>query len=86
MEQQAQQQRKELFKEKVVAKDRTYFFDVKEAKNGGRYLTINEAKKVGDKNEYRRILIFENQIPAFTEGFKKVYNFLVDAEKVAASK
>ena len=75
-----QQPRKELFKEKVVAKDRTYFFDVKEASNGNRYLVINEAKKVGDKNEYSRILVFENQIPAFTEGFRKVYNFLQETE------
>ena len=76
-----QQPRKELFKEKVVAKSRTYFFDVKEALNGTRYLVINEAKKVGDKNEYSRIMIFEDQIPAFTEGFKKVYNFLYEPEK-----
>jgi len=75
---------KELFKEKVTAGSRTYFFDVKEALNGSKYLTINEAKKVGDKNEYNRILIFENQIPAFTEGFKKVYNFLKEADKVEA--
>ena len=84
MEQQQkdQQPRKELFKEKVVTKSRTYFFDVKEAMNGSKYLVINEAKKVGDKNEYSRIMVFEDQIPAFTEGFKKVYNFLQEAEKV----
>lgn len=82
MEQQTkdQQPRKELFKEKVTAGSRTYFFDVKESLNGSKYLTINEAKKVGDKNEYNRIMIFENQIPAFTEGFKKVYNFMKEAE------
>ncbi len=79
-----QQPRKELFKEKVIAGSRTYFFDVKEASNGNRYLVINESKKVGDKNEYSRIMIFENQIPAFTEGFKKVYNFLNEGEKVEA--
>jgi hypothetical protein len=79
-----QQPRKELFKEKVVTKSRTYFFDVKEALNGSKYLVMSEAKKVGDKNEYSRIMIFEDQIPAFTEGFKKVYNFLKEAEKVEA--
>ena len=86
MEQQKkdQQQRKELFKEKVTAGSRTYFFDIKEATNGSRYLTINESKKVGDKNEYNRIFVFEDQMSAFTEGFKKVYNFLNEASKVAA--
>jgi len=81
MEQQQQPPRKELFKEKVVTKSRTYFFDVREAMNGSRYLVLSEAKKVGDKNEYSRIMIFEDQIPAFTEGFKKVYNFLNEGEK-----
>jgi hypothetical protein len=78
------QHNKELFKEKVVLKNRTYFFDVKEALNGSKYLTINESRKVGDKNEYNRIMIFEDQIPAFTEGFKKVYNFLTEPEKAKA--
>ncbi|MDP4220512.1 MAG: DUF3276 family protein [Bacteroidota bacterium] len=83
MEQQ-QQAKKELFKEKVTAGSRTYFFDVKEALNGSKYLTVSEAKKVGDKNEYNRIMIFENQIEPFTEAFRKVYNFLVEAEKAGA--
>jgi len=85
MEQQTkdQQPRKELFKERVNAKDRTYFFDVKEATNGSKYLTINESRRVGDKNEYSRILVFEDHMPAFTEGFKKVYNFLTEAENRA---
>ena len=51
--------------------------------NGSKYLTINESRRVGDKNEYSRILVFEDHMPAFTEGFKKVYNFLAEAENRA---
>ena len=78
------QHNKELFKERVVTKNKTYFFDVKEALNGSKYLTVSEARKVGDKNEYSRIMIFEDQMPAFTEGFKKVYLYLKESEKVEA--
>ncbi|HEY6172563.1 MAG TPA: DUF3276 family protein [Candidatus Kapabacteria bacterium] len=74
------EQKKELFKERVNAKDRTYFFDVKESVKGTKYLTINESKKVGDKFEHNRIFIFEDQIPAFTDGFMKVYEFLKPKE------
>ncbi len=79
------EQKKELFKEKVLAGSRTYFFDVKEASNGAKYITINEARKNGDKNEYNRIMIFEDQFVAFTGGFKKVYEFLKPKEVAAQS-
>jgi hypothetical protein len=68
--------KKELFKERANAGSRTYFFDVKESVKGTKYLTINESRKVGDKNEYNRIMIFENEMKAFTDGFKKAYEFL----------
>jgi hypothetical protein len=79
-----EQQRKELFKEKVAVGGLTYYFDVKESVKGTKYLTINQAKRVGDKNEYSKIIIFENQFPAFTEGFKKVYEFLKPTEAATA--
>ena len=75
MEQQ-QSQRKELFKERAVAKDRTYFFNVNESIKGTKYLTINEGRKVGDKYEYSRVIIFEDQLQVFADGFKKAYEFL----------
>ncbi|HYM21345.1 MAG TPA: DUF3276 family protein [Candidatus Kapabacteria bacterium] len=78
-------QRKELFKEKVTAGSRTYFFDVKESATGTMYLTINEMRKSGDKNEYNRILVFEDQMVAFTEGFKKVYGFLKEHKTETAA-
>jgi len=77
------EQKKELFKERGPAGSRTYFFDVKEASNGAKYITINEARKNGDKNEYNRIMIFEDQFVAFTDGFKKVYEFLKPKEASA---
>jgi hypothetical protein len=79
------EQKKELFREQVKAGDRMYFFNVRESVKGSKYLTINESRKVGDKFENKGILIFENQIPAFTDGFKKVYEFIKPKETAAQS-
>ncbi len=40
-------EKKELFTERVLAGNRTYFFDVKEAKDGTKYLVISESKQAG---------------------------------------
>ncbi len=68
--------KKELFSERVKAGSRTYFFDVKEASTGAKYLVINESKKVGESHEHNRIMIFEEDIPSFTEGLQKVVGFI----------
>jgi hypothetical protein len=65
-----------LFSEKVRAGSRTYFFDVKEAATGTKYLVINESKKVGESHEHNRIMIFEEDIPSFSEGLQKVVGFI----------
>lgn len=69
--------KKELFSERVRAGSRTYFFDVKEAATGAKYLVINESKKVGESHEHNRIMIFEEDILSFNEGLKKAVDFMV---------
>lgn len=69
--------KKELFLERVRAGSRTYFFDVKEAATGAKYLVINESKKVGESHEHNRIMIFEEDILSFGEGLKKAVDFMV---------
>jgi len=59
-----------LFSKTVKAGDRTYFIDVKEAKNKSKYLTIAESKpsKEGDKKFTRSsVMIFDNQLVKFKE-------------------
>jgi len=55
----------------VKAGSRTYFFDIKEAKNGKRYLVLTESRLVGDKNknEHQRssLIIFPEQAKEFAE-------------------
>ncbi len=59
-----------LYSKSLKAGDRTYFIDVKEAKNKSKYLTIAESKlaKEGDKKFTRSsVMVFENQIENFQE-------------------
>jgi hypothetical protein len=61
-----------LFSKTIKASDRTYFIDVKEAKNKSKYLTIAESKKAkeGDKKFSRSsVMIFDNQAEKFREAF-----------------
>ncbi|MDH5684289.1 MAG: PUR family DNA/RNA-binding protein, partial [candidate division WOR-3 bacterium] len=43
-------ERKELFSEKLQAGKRTYFFDVKETVGKKRYLVISESRPAGEKS------------------------------------
>ncbi|MCD6447852.1 MAG: DUF3276 family protein, partial [Thermoplasmata archaeon] len=57
---------KESFSIKIITGKRTYFFDVKEGKDGVKYLVISESKRLSEnKYEHNRIIIFEENIPLF---------------------
>ena len=68
--------KRELFTEKVVAGSRTYFFDVKEAKDGTKYLVISETRQSGTSHEHARLMIFEEHLESFAEGLQKAIRFL----------
>jgi len=71
----------ELLAEKVITRTRTYFFDVKHTSSDEKYVQITEAKKrENDVYEYYRIMIFEEEIVKFYQGFQNVLtNFKKDA-------
>ena len=59
-----------LFSKTIKPGDRTYFIDVKEAKNRSKYMTIAESKpsKDGDKKYSRSsVMVFDNQAAAVRE-------------------
>lgn len=43
----------------------TYFVDVKEAKNGNKYISISENKLNGEKKERTTVRVFGDSIPEF---------------------
>ncbi|MFW6211146.1 MAG: DUF3276 family protein [bacterium] len=58
----------------VTAGKRTYFLDVKTAKNGGKYLTIREATEGDnpDKKTSHRIMVFEEKFKDFSNAVEEV--------------
>ena len=63
----------ELFTDKITKGNRTYFFDVKRAENGGLFLSISESKRTEAGFQKYNIVIFEEDI----EDVKRVFNRVV---------
>ncbi|MGE5549390.1 MAG: DUF3276 family protein [Bacteroidota bacterium] len=73
------EERKALFSEKVSAGSRTYFFDVKQAKDGTKYLVISESRPAGTSFDRQRLMVFKENLGAFSSGLQKATAFLGNA-------
>ena len=65
-----------LFSKSIKAGDRTYFVDVKEAKNKSKYLTIAESKRSKeDEKKFNRssVMVFESQAEKFHEAIEEAF-------------
>ncbi|GAB4221641.1 MAG: transcriptional regulator BpuR [Spirochaetales bacterium] len=65
--------RGELFSTRVHSQSekRTYFFNIKENRNGDIFLNIVESKKHGESDfERHQIVVFEEDLEAFIKAFK----------------
>jgi hypothetical protein len=67
--QEQQQVTPALYSTKLPTKSQTYFFDVKKAKNGNRYITITQSRIWDGKPIRNSVIIFEDQIEAFNHIF-----------------
>ena len=72
----------EIFSEKLVTSRRTYYFDVKETKDGAKYLVIGELTQVGSELERHRVMVFEESLDALMDGLDKAVEFILGSEKV----
>ena len=73
--------RKELFSERVFAGSRIYFFDVKEATDGAKYLVIDESRHgEGDSYTHNRVMVFEDNVAKFMEGLTKAVKAMANQE------
>jgi hypothetical protein len=68
----------EIFSEKVVTSRRTYFFDVKETREGAKYLVIGELTQVGSELERHRVMVFEESLDSFIDGLDKAVEFILN--------
>lgn len=70
---------KEIFSEKVVTNRRTYYFDVKETREGSKYLVIGELTQVGSEMERHRVMVFEESLDIFMDGLDKAVEFILSS-------
>lgn len=70
----------EIFSEKVVTSRRTYYFDVKQTREGAKYLVIGELTQVGSETERHRVMVFEESLDVFLDGLDKAAEFIASGE------
>ena len=73
----AENERDIVFSEAVKAGKRIYYFDVKETRNGEKFLTITESKKIVEGGDALN--------PQFTFQKHKIFLYKEDYEKFAAA-
>jgi hypothetical protein len=69
----------------IRAGRRTYFFDVKETRNGDYYLTITESKKVFEENgnfrfEKHKVFLYKEDFRKFSAAYEESINFIKEAK------
>lgn len=81
-----EREREEVFSKAVKAGKRTYFFDVKETKQGERYITITESKRKFDNGdgtfsyEKHKIFLYKEDYSKFKNALDGVINFVETGE------
>ena len=68
-----------LFSKSLKAGDRTYFIDVKAAKNNAKYITIAESRRSKeDEKKFTRssVMIFDNQVAKFREALAEAMDLV----------
>ncbi|MGQ9487822.1 MAG: DUF3276 family protein [Armatimonadota bacterium] len=67
---------REIFSHRVTAGRRTYFFDVKQSRDGTRYLVISESQVCDTDRKHHRVMVFEEHIEWFTHALEEALRFL----------
>ncbi len=81
-----EREREEVFSKAVKAGKRTYFFDVKETKQGERYITITESKRKFDNEdgtfsyEKHKIFLYKEDYEKFKGALEGVIRFVETGE------
>jgi hypothetical protein len=78
---QAQEFAPALFSTRVSAGRRTYFFDVKSAKNAKPFLKITQSEINGEEKKKSYLNIFENEVSDFRHAIEEVAGFMSQQSK-----
>ncbi len=76
-----EKRREEIYSVSIRAGKRTYFFDVKETRQGDFYLTITESKKVFDKDgnshfEKHKVFLYKEDFEKFINGYDDAVGYI----------
>jgi hypothetical protein len=61
-----------LYSQNIKTKGKTYFFDVRAAKNGGKYLSISETWMKDGQKHRSTITVFKDNVDEFSQVFGEV--------------
>jgi hypothetical protein len=72
--------RGEIFSTRATSGKRTYFFNVKENRNGDVFLNIVESKRSDGNDDFERrsLIVFTEDLDEFTEGLSRALRFMKD--------
>jgi len=68
-----------LFSTRISAGRRTYFFDVKSAKNAKPFLKITQSEVNGEEKKKTYLNIFDSEVNEFHKAIEEVVGFLKQA-------
>ena len=73
-----------VFSESVKAGKRIYYFDVKQSRNGEKYISITESKKIfDDSSNFQQVHFEKHKIFLYKEDYEKFMNALSKVVKIA---
>ena len=75
------EERKIFLKERYFTGSHNYFFELKEAKNGSKYIVVDQRKKVGDQFVSAKMRIFEDEMLEFERILHKFINLALNNNK-----
>jgi len=70
------QTREQLFSDKVVAKGRTYFIDVKRSARGEPYLALTETSRRDGTFQRQRIMIFKEDLKDLRNNLRRAFEVM----------
>lgn len=76
-------EKRELFREVAKTKGKRYYFKVRRASNGKKYLVITEGRWQDNQQKYISIFIFEEGLEIFLDALKKTCEQMISAEESA---
>ncbi|MBI3952634.1 MAG: DUF3276 family protein [Candidatus Doudnabacteria bacterium] len=70
-----------LFSSRAQLGRRTYFFDVKSAKNAKPFLKITQSEINGEEKKKNYLNVFDSEIPNFAQALNEAVDFISQSAK-----